>query len=144
MKTLLFILALLAPIAGRAQTYSINWHKIAGGGGSSTSAVYQVTGTIGQAEAGMTMSGGPYSVAGGFWSQVFVVQTAGLPNLAITRSGGRIIVSWPDTDGATLQQNNALAGGSWAASSYTITTAGGTNTVTIVAPAGNSFFRLVR
>jgi hypothetical protein len=40
-----------------AQSYSIDWYKISGGGGTSTSATYQVTGTIGQPEAGSAMNG---------------------------------------------------------------------------------------
>ena len=31
-----------------AQSYSIDWYKIAGGGGTSTGGTYQVSGTIGQ------------------------------------------------------------------------------------------------
>ena len=31
-----------------AQTYSIDWYKVAGGGGTSTGGVYSVSGTIGQ------------------------------------------------------------------------------------------------
>ena len=67
-------------------------------------ALYQVTGTIGQPDAGMAMSGGSYSVTGGFWSLISVVQTAGLPNLTITHSGNSVIVSWPNTGSYTLQQ----------------------------------------
>src|ERR1035437_2294046 len=33
------------------QSYSIDWYKIAGGGGSSTGGVYAVSGTIGQPDA---------------------------------------------------------------------------------------------
>jgi hypothetical protein len=35
-----------------AQSYSIDWYKVAGGGGVSTGGVYSVSGTIGQPEAG--------------------------------------------------------------------------------------------
>ena len=84
-------------ISVHAQTYSIDWYKIAGGGGTSTGATYQVTGTIGQPDASGAMSGGSYSLTGGFWSLISVVQTAGLPNLTITHSGNSVIVSWPDT-----------------------------------------------
>jgi hypothetical protein len=43
------------------------------------------------------MSGGGYSVSGGFWSLINVVQTAGLPNLVISYSGTSVIVSWANT-----------------------------------------------
>ena len=52
----------------RAQTYSVDWFKVAGGGGTSTGSVYAVNGTFGQQDAGGPMAGGSYSVEGGFWS----------------------------------------------------------------------------
>jgi hypothetical protein len=52
-----------APTAG----YEITWYTIDGGGGSSNGGSYALDGTIGQAEAGM-LSGGSYSLGGGFWS----------------------------------------------------------------------------
>ena len=69
------------------------------------------------------MTGSNYSLTGGFWSLISVVQTAGLPNLTITHSGSSVIVTWPDTGSYTLQQNAnlALANG-WATSGYTINT----------------------
>ncbi len=48
--------------------YDLSWHRIAGGGATySTGGAFQLGGTIGQHEAG-TMSGGEYTLAGGFWS----------------------------------------------------------------------------
>ena len=41
-----------------AQTYSIDWYKIAGGGGTSTGGTYAVSGTIGQPEAGGPLTNG--------------------------------------------------------------------------------------
>jgi hypothetical protein len=41
-----------------AQSYSINWSKVAGGGGTSAGGAYQVSGTIGQHDAGGPMTGG--------------------------------------------------------------------------------------
>jgi hypothetical protein len=136
--------ALLLGIAwmAHAQSYSIDWYKIAGGGGTSTGGTYQVSGTIGQHDAGGAMTGGSYSLTGGFWSLISVVQTAGLPNLTITHAGNSVIVSWPDTGSYTLQQNSNLAGGSWTSSVYTITTTNGTSSITIPSPAGDLFFRL--
>jgi hypothetical protein len=126
-----------------AQQFSIDWYKIGGGGGTSTGATYQVSGTIGQPDAGSAMSGGSYSLTGGFWSIISVVQTPSLPDLTITFVGpNSVVVSWPNTGSYTLQQNNNLAGGSWGTSGYTITTNNGTNSITISPPTGNLFFRL--
>jgi hypothetical protein len=127
------------------QSYSIDWYKVSGGGGTSTGATYQVTGTIGQPDAGGAMAGGNYSLTGGFWSLISAVQTAGLPNLIITHSGNSVIVSWPNTGSYILQQNANLApANGWSTSSYSISTANGTNSITITPPTGNLFFRLMQ
>jgi hypothetical protein len=127
-----------------AQSYSIDWYKIAGGGGTSTGGTYTVNGTIGQPDASGAVTGGGYSVTGGFWSLISVVQTVGLPNLVITHAGNNVVVSWPNTGSYTLQQNSNLAGGSWTTSGYSITTANGTNSIILNSPTGNLFFRLAK
>ena len=40
---------------------------VAGGGGQSIGGGYALNGTLGQPEAGPTMSGGDYTLSGGFW-----------------------------------------------------------------------------
>jgi hypothetical protein len=143
MKILLFITLLLVALAADAQSYTIDWYKIAGGGGTSTGATYTVSGTIGQPDASSAMNGGNYSVTGGFWSLISVVQTAGLPVLTVTHSGNTVTVSWPATGSNTLQQNGNLAtSGGWTTSGYSISTANGTNSITITSATGNLFFRL--
>ena len=144
-QTLRLILAgwLLAMPTLHAQTYSVDWHKVAGGGGTSTNSQYAVSGTIGQPDASGAMSSGQYSVTGGYWSLISVVQTAGLPNLVITHGGSTVTVSWPNTGSYTLQQNGNLAvPANWTTSGYTIITANGTNSITLTSPTGNLFFRL--
>jgi hypothetical protein len=150
MKNLLAITivgaALVFPRALQAQNYSIDWHTIGGGGGSSSgtngTTTYTVTGTIGQ-PAAATMSGGIYSVTGGFWSMLAVVQTPGSPLLSITRSGSQAVISWsaPAT-GFVLQQSSTLATNSWTASSATLTTNSGTISITVTATNGYQYFRL--
>jgi len=149
MKKWILLFGLLLPALSHAQSYSIAWYKVAGGGGTSTgtngASVYSVSGTIGQQDAGSAMSGGNYSLTGGFWSLISVVQTAGVPNLTITQSGNSVIISWPNTGSYTLQQNSNLAvKADWATSGYAVTTnnPSGTNSITITPPTGNLFFRL--
>jgi len=143
MRILGLIILALAVLSARAQSYSVDWYKIAGGGGTSTGGLYSVSGTIGQPDASDAMTGGNYSLTGGFWSLINVVQTTGAPTLSITHSGNSVIVSWPTPSASwTLQQNGNLAGGSWATSGYLVSTNGGINSITITSPAGNLFFRL--
>ena len=65
MKVLLFCL-LLSAFCGAAlgPSYSIDWYKISGGGGTSTGGVYSVSGTVGQHDAGGLMTGGNFSLTG--------------------------------------------------------------------------------
>jgi len=147
MQTILLIslfgvASLLLPGGALAQSYNIDWHKVAGGGGSSTGATYSVSGTIGQPDAGGPMTGGGYSLTGGFWSLISLVQTAGAPKLFITHAGNTVSVFWQNTGSWTLQQNSSLNAGSWATSGYGVSTVNGTNYVTITNPGGNLFFRL--
>jgi hypothetical protein len=132
------------PFATNAQSYSIDWSKIAGGGGMSTGGTYQVSGTIGQPDATtQTLTGGNYSLTGGFWSLISVVQTAGAPTLYIGHSGNGIIISWASSaTGFALQQSSNLGANHWTASVYTISTNGATESITVTPPTGNLFFRL--
>jgi hypothetical protein len=126
-----------------AQSYSVDWYKIAGGGGTSTGGTYTVSGTIGQADASSAMTGGNYSVTGGFWALIQVVQTPGAPTLYVSHSGNSVTVYWQDVSPWHLVQNNTLTTpvGSWANSSSPTLT-GGTNYLTISNPGGNVFYRL--
>ena len=91
-----FIVLIFASFAGArlsGQQFNIAWHSIDGGGGTSASGVYRLSATIGQPDAGQ-MSGGNYSLTGGFWSVPFI-QTPGAPALAVERLGtGGLRVFW--------------------------------------------------
>ena len=137
------LLAATLCLPASAQNYSIDWYKVAGGGGTSTGATYQVTGTIGQPDASGAMTGGSYSLTGGFWSLISVVQTPGVPNLVIVPSGPNSVkILWPATGSYTLLQNTVLNSGNWTTNTSTISTSNGTNSITITPPVGNLFFRL--
>jgi hypothetical protein len=149
MKKLILFLIFLIPALARAQSYTIDWYKVAGGGGTSTGTnagtVYSLSGTTGQQDASTAMSGGQYSLTGGFWSLIALVQSAGAPTLSIAQSGNSAIISWsyPST-GFFLQTNSNLDKTNWSNYTGTIVTnvAGGSNTVTITPPVGNLYFRL--
>ena len=130
-------------IVASAQSYTIDWYKIAGGGGTSTGGTYAVSGTIGQPDASGAMSGGNYSITGGFWALIQVVQTPGAPKLFISQSGHTVTVYWQNVAGWNLHQSGNLTTpiASWSASSSPTLT-NGTNYVNIVNPSGNQFYRL--
>ena len=142
MKKFILILSMLLPIWVSAQSYSINWHKIAGGGGTSTNGGYQASGTIGQHDAGGPMTGGGYSLNGGFWALISVLQTFGAPTLYISHSGSTVTVFWQAVPGWNLQQNSDLTKTAGWSPSGGIITSNGTNYLNITPPTGNLFFRL--
>jgi len=114
---LLVALSFVVVSALYAQSYSINWFKVAGGGGTSAGGTYQVSGTIGQHDAGGPMTNGQYSLTGGFWAIIAVVQTPGAPLLTISFNSqpSIVTVSWPSSaTNYVLQQNSDLATASWA------------------------------
>jgi hypothetical protein len=134
------LVAPVSPVFG--QSYSIDWNKVAGGGGTSTGGPYSVSGTIGQHDAGGPMTGGNYALTGGFWALFSVAQTPGAPTLYITGAGNTVTVYWQNVSGWSLQQNhNLTAPAGWSASSG-VTTFNGTNYLNLTSPSGNLFFRL--
>jgi hypothetical protein len=146
MKNYLVSLFLFAALAAQAQSYSIGWYKIAGGGGGGAGTnggtVYSINGSMGQQDAGPAMTGGGYSLTSGFWSLIAVVQSPGMPMLAISRSGNSVVISWPDTGSYVLQQNSSLGASGWSNSNYAVSTNNGASSVTLTPPPGNLFFRL--
>ncbi len=80
-KRILILLSILVLLIALAESntiisaqsggvYDLTWNTIDGGGTMSASGgTYTLSGTIGQSEAG-TMSGGPYTLNGGFWGMV--------------------------------------------------------------------------
>ena len=139
-----FICAILCVCSAFAQSYSIDWYKIAGGGGTSTGGVYALSGTIGQHDAGGPMSGGNYSLTGGFWALV-AIQTPGAPLLKITPTGtNTVVISWPSpSTGFGLQQNSSLTNpGGWAPAPQSVNDNGTTRSIVVNPPTGNVYYRL--
>ena len=126
-----------------AQSYSIGWSTIDGGGGTSTGDVYSVTGTIGQPDAGGPMTNGPYSLTGGFWA-LYAVQTPGGPLLTIFGTiTNTAVVSWPSPSaGWVLQQNTNLNTTNWVTPSESIADDGTNKFITVNPPTGRRFYRL--
>lgn len=72
--------------------------------------VLECSGTIGQPDAGV-MSGGPFTLTGGFWSLIAAVQTPGAPYLIVFRTPpNTVVVSRPlaGAEGWVLEATNVL------------------------------------
>jgi len=122
--------------------FGIPWYTVDGGGGTSTGGVYSVSGTIGQPDAGPTMTNGQFSVIGGFWALPQAVQTPGAPTLTIVpASPGLATISWTPATGTdwVLQERLSLSSGAWSNSP-----SGWTNPITVPATLPTKFYRLFK
>ena len=136
---LLGLMLWLSPLPIHAQIYSIDWYKVAGGGGTSTGGVYSVSGTAGQHDAGGPLTNGVYSLTGGYWALPIAVQNTNAPTLAIVPAApGWAVISWtPSTPGFVLQETASPSPTNWINSS-----SGPTNPITVPAVPPSKFYRL--
>ncbi len=145
-KTLLCSALLLSALRASAQTYSIDWSTIDGGGGTSAGGVFSVSGAVGQPDAG-AMSGGNYTLEGGFWGFISAVQSPGGPLLSIFHTGtNTLAITWPSpSTGWNLQQNtNSVVSANWGNLNGAVQDDGTTKTLIINPSTGNCFFRLFK
>ncbi len=130
-------------LAASAQ-YAIDWHTIDGGGGASTGGIHAVSGTIGQPDAG-PMTGGAFTLEGGFWGVFAAVQSEGALRLSICCTvTNTIAVTWPaPSTGWNLQQNTVGVGSvNWSNVTATIHDDGAIRTLIVNPSPENRFYRL--
>lgn len=143
-----FAFLLGAAVAAHAQNFSLDWRTIGGGGGTSTGGVFAVSGTIGQPVTGVSQ-GGSFTLTGGFWSQVYAVQTVGAPLLSISLNLelSTVNISWPRPATGFLLEH-VLAIDASPVTGWTLVSPATYQTnatdifITIPSPAGNNFYRL--
>ncbi len=104
-QTTLSLAALFVLVIGvQAQSYSIDWHTMEGGGGTSTGSGYILNGAFGHPDGGMSLSGGGYTLEGGF---------SGIQ--AATASGSVAIF---DNTGGTENGSNGATTTKWLAGKF--------------------------
>ena len=123
--------------------YAINWYKTSGGGGVSTGGAYALAGTVGQADAGGALTGGNFSLTGGFWAFVAAPSPI-VPRLQIQfTTTNTVLLSWPSpSTGFKLQQTPTLAPPAWVDNGQVPNDDGVTKSIVIIPPVNNWFFRL--
>lgn len=133
-------IGVLAVLCAQAQTMALRG-TVNGGGGTSGSGQYQISGTIGQPEASLAMTNGPFAVSGGFWAMPIAVQTHGAPFLTITVGGpGQATIAWPaEVPGYVLQETALLTPATWGNAP-----SGTNNPVTIPATSIQKYYRLFK
>lgn len=92
---LVFALVLLTSAVALAQSgngFDLTWSTVDGGGGVSLAGGYVVQGTAGQPDAG-EMSGGGYSLRGGFWGYPQIAGEVATPTQTPTPTATSVATS---------------------------------------------------
>ena len=72
-KLIIFTLAgllaiiLVSVVLAAPQAFDLSWWTVDGGGGSSEGGDYALSGSIGQPDTSPLMSGGDFTIVGGYW-----------------------------------------------------------------------------
>jgi hypothetical protein len=136
-----FFLLLAFAFHADAQYQITCWTSDAGGG-QSVGGMYTVTGTIGQPD-GNVHSGAAYTLLGGFWNSVVVVQTEGVPLLRIVPNNPQVLLAWPNpSTGFRLQVSPSLSAPVWSDVSDVPALIGVEKQVALPMEAEPRFFRL--
>ena len=91
------------------------------------------------------MSGGNFTLDGGFWAIIAAVQTPGAPLLRVVLTPtNTVVVAWPaPSTGFSLQQNPVVNNAaSWSGVTNAPVVVGSENQVLVSPSVGNRFFRL--
>lgn len=129
-------------IAQDSSNFSLTWTTLdGGGGGGNGGGSFALNGTVGQPDAG-AMSGGGFTLTGGFWSGVGNV--APTPKLSIRRGAGNtVILSWPEpSPGYVLEQTTNLNAG-WSDVTDPSVIVGPNREVTLPVTGIGRLFRLI-
>jgi len=142
MKCALTIFAGLLAASAFAQ-FSGSWHQVAGGGCMIANSEYTINATIGQHDAGVPLTGGDYSLTGGFWHMVR--QTPGAPTLRMLfTTTNTVVLAWPASPtGFHLERKASLAAAGWSPVTNIVNVMNSENQVTISAHKDFAFYRLV-
>ncbi len=106
------VIVMVALVAGSvlAQSgggYNLPWSSIDGGSAVSSGGEYVLRGTIGQPDAG-NLTGGGYTLAGGFWGQPVILSSVVSPPNAAPAQNYYIVhqvtLTWNSVVGATAYQ----------------------------------------
>jgi hypothetical protein len=151
MKHLPFLLGATAALAltalhATAQSggnFTLTKSTIDGGGAlRSTGGSFSLSGTVGQPDAGV-LRGGRFTLEGGFWHGLTLVQLPEGPLLKIKLTGRRAVISWPlSVTGFVLEETTNVASGVWTPAQGTAADTATEHTLTTPAAGVIKAFRL--
>lgn len=118
-----------------------------GGGGTSAGGSFAVSGKVGEpTHADTVLSGGGFTVSGGFATVIAIVPMPGAPKLTLKQTSTGYEISWPlPAEGFLLQETPTLGSGgasAWTNSIVTPTDESDRRVVTLPANGPRRFFRL--
>ncbi len=145
MKTrTILLLVSLSLCTGWSADLKINWFSIGCGSGTSGNGSYEVKGTIGQPDAGCTLTGGDYALSGGFWSVIAAVQQPEAPLLSVEGTAtNSVVISWPaPSTGWQLEENPDLGPANWLNMGQSPQEIDGRMQIIVSPPIGKRFYRL--
>ncbi len=108
-RSLLPLPLLALGAAQAADSFSLDWFSIDGGGGTARGAAFELSATIGQPDAAV-MQGGPFTLNAGFWPGPAPKVVAVQPVLSAGRIGDVLVLAWPAASGAfALERSGDLS-----------------------------------
>jgi hypothetical protein len=113
------------------------------GEGTTSSGVYENSGTIGQPDAGSVIAG-EFVIGGGYWSDLEAVLQPGAAGLSIEElSPDSALITWPaPSTGYVLQENANLTTSNWLAVTNPPAVVNGEMQITASPTVGNRYCRL--
>lgn len=140
------VLVLLFLLVVRLPAADLPWHSLTGGGGVSQHGAVALGGAFGPiAPALSPATGGPYTLAGGFWSALDGLPRAAAPVLRIQSidKGAQAVLSWPvGLHGFVLEYTPQLGSGIWMMEGTPVVDTLTEHTVTVPAGTGSRAYRL--
>lgn len=127
----------------RAQSLTLDWITVDGGGGTAVAPTFELQLSIGQPDAGAAR-GGPYLLETGFWPGPFAPATTVPPALSVGRTPDGLALSWPANVGPVSLERATLLGpdGDWLAVPVEPVQVGEELRVLVSPGAGSAFYRL--
>lgn len=142
LRQMVLVSVCLLPLMARGQAAKIDWLTIDGGGGTSSSAQYTISSTLGQADAYLASSG-QQQIIGGFWAFDATALSV-LPRLAIFLTPPNVTITWPSPSAGFALEENVMVGttNGWQSVSQSPSDNGTTKSVSVPTTGRARFFRL--
>ncbi len=141
--TMILDLSALPAAAQSGSNFQITKSTIDGGGAlRSTGGNFTLSGTVGQPDAAVVV-GGNFSLQGGFWTGLTLIQTPGAPLLTIRRvPPSRAVIAWPVSVTGFVLEEAPSVNGPWTPAQGLAAGTVTEHTLTVPSTTGMKVYRL--